>query len=101
MKLSKDVLPGIAVASHLLYQEILELMMRKGYFTRDEVIECLDSAVLAAEQLQSALDAGKSKKSGELSVPAAIAILESLRITLETRHPPENEPDEPARLDDP
>jgi hypothetical protein len=74
MKLSKDAVPGFAIASYLLHQELLELMMRKGIVTRDEVIEHLDSTVFAAEKLRAALDAAKAVESGELPFRAAIAL---------------------------
>jgi hypothetical protein len=83
MKPSKDLFQGAAVASILLHQQLLSLLILKGLFNREEILEHLDSTLLAAEEMPAARIGGAD----ELSVPAVRAYLESLRTTLEVRHP--------------
>jgi hypothetical protein len=52
-----------------------------------EILEHLDSTLLAAEITQSNLDAARLGDADELSVPAVRVHLELLRTTLELRHP--------------
>jgi hypothetical protein len=71
----------------LLHQQLLSLLISKGLFTRDEILEHIESALLAAEEMNSTLDAARRDGADELSMTAVRAHLESLRITLEIRHP--------------
>jgi hypothetical protein len=87
MKPSKDLFQGAALASILLHQQLLSLLILKGLFNREEILEHLDSALLAAEEMQSNLAAARIGGADELSVPVVRAYLESLRTTLEIRHP--------------
>ncbi len=88
MKPTKHMFQGAAMASLLLHQELLSLLILKGIVSRDEILEHLESTMLAAEQMQSSLEAAKRGGADELSLPAVRAHLESLRTTLEIRHPP-------------
>jgi hypothetical protein len=87
MKPSKHLFQGAAMASLLLHQQLLSLLISKGLFTRDEILEHIESALLAAEEMNSTLDAARRDGADELSMTAVRAHLESLRITLEIRHP--------------
>ena len=87
MKPTKDLFQGAAIASILLHQQLLSLLISKGLFNREEILEHLDSTLLAAEITQSNLDAARLRGADELSVPAVRAHLELLRTTLELRHP--------------
>jgi hypothetical protein len=87
MKPPKDLFQGAAMASILLHQQLFSLLISKGIFNREEILEHLDSTLLSAEILQSHLDAAKLGGADELSVPSVRAHLESLRTTLEARHP--------------
>jgi hypothetical protein len=87
MKPSKHLFQGAAMASLLLHQQLLSLLISKGLFSRDEILEHVESTLLAAEELHSLLDAARRGGADELSVSAVRVHLESLRMTLETRHP--------------
>jgi hypothetical protein len=87
MKPSKHLFQGAAMASLLLHRQLLSLFISKGIFSRDEILEHVDAALLAAEELHSLLEAAKRGGADELSVSAVRVHLESLRMTLETRHP--------------
>ena len=87
MKPTKDLFQGAAIASILLHQQLLSLLILKGLFNREEILEHLDSTLLAAEEMQSNLAAARIGGADELSVPAVRAHLESLRTILEVRHP--------------
>jgi hypothetical protein len=86
MKMSKHFMPGAAMASLLLHQELLSLLITKGVFTRDEILEHLDSTLLAAEESQALLEAASSGGAEEFSVPAVRSHLELLRMQMQTRH---------------
>jgi hypothetical protein len=91
MQPSKDLFHGAALASLLLHQQLFSLLILKDIFTPEEILEHLDSTLLAAEQMHSNLDAAKPDGADELSFRAVRAHLESLRTTLEIRHPPSDE----------
>jgi hypothetical protein len=91
MKPSKDFIPGAAIASLLLHQQLLSLLILKRLFSPEEILEHLDSTLLAAEEMHSHLDAAKPGGADELSFHAVRAHLISLRTTLENRHPPSDE----------
>ena len=48
-----DLFQGAAIASILLHQQLLSLLILKGLFNREEILEHLDSTLLAAEEMQS------------------------------------------------
>lgn len=87
MKLSKDAIPGAAIASLLLHERLLDLIIDKKILSRDEVLEHVESVLLSAEELQSSLDAAQSKAAAELSLRAVRSHIEGIRLGLEVRHP--------------
>ncbi len=87
MKPSPSLFEGAALASLLLHQQLLSLLISRQLFSRDEILEHLDSTLLAAEELHSDLEAASKNGAEKLSASAVRAHLESLRITLEIRHP--------------
>ena len=87
IRMSKDAIPGAAIASLLPHERLLDLLIEKKILSREEIFEYVESVLLSAEELQSSLDAEGSRAARELSLRAVRSHIEGIRLALEVRHP--------------